>query len=288
MFPPADASHNLLFGLLALQNGLIDQARFFDAFQAWTLDKGRPLAEHLVATGQLDADDRDALEALVARHLKKHGGSAEQSLATITASHSIREGLTLIGDPDVEATLSQIGTGATLCQIGTGATLSQIGAGDGPTRDADVGEDRTGRPALGTFGTATSDGQRFRVLRPHAKGGLAPSSWRWTPSCTARSPSSRSSTRTPTATSRQRFLLEAEITGGLEHPGIVPVYGLGTYGDGRPYYAMRFVRGNSLKEVIDWFHSDAELKADPGRRSLKLRMLLRRFTRRLQRHRVCA
>ena len=27
--------------------------------------------------------------------------------------------------------------------------------------------------------------------------------------------------------SRQRFLIEAEITGGLEHPGIVPVYGLG-------------------------------------------------------------
>ena len=30
--------------------------------------------------------------------------------------------------------------------------------------------------------------------------------------------------------SRSRFLVEAEITGGLEHPGIVPVYGLGTYG----------------------------------------------------------
>ncbi len=28
--------------------------------------------------------------------------------------------------------------------------------------------------------------------------------------------------------SRQRFLAEAEITGGLEHPGVVPVYGLGT------------------------------------------------------------
>ena len=50
-------------------------------------------------------------------------------------------------------------------------------------------------------------------------------------------------------TSRQRFLLEAEITGGLEHPGIVPVYGLGTYGDGRPYYAMRFIKGDSLKEA---------------------------------------
>ena len=32
--------------------------------------------------------------------------------------------------------------------------------------------------------------------------------------------------------SRARFLLEAEITGGLEHPGIVPVYGLGTDDDG--------------------------------------------------------
>ena len=64
--------------------------------------------------------------------------------------------------------------------------------------------------------------------------------------------------------SRQRFLLEAEITGGLEHPGIVPVYGLGTYADGRPYYAMRFIQGDSLKEAIDRFHADEALKATPA------------------------
>ena len=68
--------------------------------------------------------------------------------------------------------------------------------------------------------------------------------------------------------SRQRFVAEAEITGGLEHPGIVPVYGLGTYGDGRPYYAMRFIKGDSLKEAIEQFHADNYLKNDPGRRSL--------------------
>ena len=56
--------------------------------------------------------------------------------------------------------------------------------------------------------------------------------------------------------SRQRFMLEAEITGGLEHPGIVPVYGLGTYAEGRPFYAMRFIRGESLKEAIGSFHAD--------------------------------
>jgi serine/threonine-protein kinase len=77
--------------------------------------------------------------------------------------------------------------------------------------------------------------------------------------------------------SRARFLLEAEITGGLEHPGIVPVYGLGVYPDGRPYYAMRFIRGDSLKEAIAAFHTDDTLRGDPGRRSLGLLKLLRRF-----------
>src|SRR6202008_488922 len=79
-------------------------------------------------------------------------------------------------------------------------------------------------------------------------------------------------------TSRARFLREAEITGGLEHPGIVPVYGLGTYADGRPYYAMRLIRGDSLKEAAERFYTDAALKSDDGRRSLELRKLLRRFT----------
>ena len=40
---------------------------------------------------------------------------------------------------------------------------------------------------------------------------------------------------------------------------------------------MRFIRGDSLKEAIDRFHADEALKADPGRRSLELRKLLRRF-----------
>ena len=77
--------------------------------------------------------------------------------------------------------------------------------------------------------------------------------------------------------SRARFLREAEITGGLEHPGIVPVYGMGSYADGRPYYAMRFIQGDSLKQAIAAFHADARLRRDPGLRSLELRKLLRRF-----------
>ncbi|MCC9658194.1 protein kinase domain-containing protein [Rhodopirellula halodulae] len=47
-----------------------------------------------------------------------------------------------------------------------------------------------------------------------------------------------------------RFLREAELTGRLEHPGIVPVYAMGTWKDGRPFYAMRFIEGKTLREVI--------------------------------------
>ncbi len=46
-----DAAGHLLFGLLALQTGLIDQAQLVAAFHAWTRDKARPLADHLVALG---------------------------------------------------------------------------------------------------------------------------------------------------------------------------------------------------------------------------------------------
>ena len=53
------------------------------------------------------------------------------------------------------------------------------------------------------------------------------------------------------AVSRRRFVAEAEITGGLEHPGVVPVYGLGTYDGGRPDYAMRLIKGESLKKAIE-------------------------------------
>ena len=77
--------------------------------------------------------------------------------------------------------------------------------------------------------------------------------------------------------SRDRFLFEAEITGRLEHPGVIPVYGLGVDGKGRPYYAMRFIRGESLKESIARFHRADGPTREPGERSLALRELLGRF-----------
>jgi hypothetical protein len=55
-------SRHLLFGLLALQNGLIDQRALVAAFQAWTRDKSKSLADQLVVRGDLDADACAGLE----------------------------------------------------------------------------------------------------------------------------------------------------------------------------------------------------------------------------------
>jgi serine/threonine protein kinase len=77
--------------------------------------------------------------------------------------------------------------------------------------------------------------------------------------------------------SRARFLVEAEITGCLEHPGIVPVYGLGAYPDGRPFYAMRFIQGETYEAAIHRYHEAGLPGRDFGQRGLLLRQLLGRF-----------
>ena len=50
------------------------------------------------------------------------------------------------------------------------------------------------------------------------------------------------------ASFRARFIQEAEITGSLEHPNIIPIYGVGYEDAGRPFYAMRFITGESRLE----------------------------------------
>ncbi len=157
-----DPSRDLLFGLLALQIGLIEQDQLVTAFRTWTRDKSRLIADLLVGRGDLDLDQRAGIEGMVALHLKKHGSDVEKSLAAIPAGRSTCQSLARLTDVDIEASLAHLGPAAPQ-------------AGGDP--------DRTTSYAVGS---ATSDGHRFRVLRPHARGGRAPSSSPWTASCIAR------------------------------------------------------------------------------------------------------
>jgi serine/threonine-protein kinase len=277
--PPArDPARDLLFGLLALQTGLINQAQLVAAFHAWTQARDRTMAAILAEQGALATPCLTLVEGLVIEHLRRHGSDPERSLAAIGVGRSTRECLARIGDRELDASLARVGSGST---------------------EHDNDPDRT---ATYPVGTATSAGLRFRVLRPHARGGLG-AVFVALDSELHREVALKQilDSHADDPTSRQRFLLEAEVTGGLEHPGIVPVYGLGTYGDGRPYYAMRFIKGDSLRKAIAQFHthhrgSAGPAGADPGARTggmassgpagttgptgsrdLALRKLLRRF-----------
>jgi serine/threonine protein kinase/tetratricopeptide (TPR) repeat protein len=282
------ADHELLFGLLALQNGLINQTQLLAALELRAWDKSRSLAHHLEERGDLGAGDLVAVEALVAQQLEANAG-VEKTVASISSGQSSDEVAGTLKDPDSYPTLDHVGSGDRLTmqdgqQHGEGTSNSSVA-------------------------TASSDSQRFRVLRPHARGGLGAVFVALDLELNREVALKQIlGTHADDPNSRARFLLEAEVTGGLEHPGIVPVYGMGRYADGRPYYAMRFICGDGFNEAIEQFHADLgrveSAKADeghrksqghrgsalswwasktrptlrdPGHRSLELRKLLRRF-----------
>jgi hypothetical protein len=153
------ADRDLLFGLLALQVGLIDQGQLVAAFQAWTRDRARHLADHLAARGDLDTDQRAGVEAMVGLHLKKHGGSAEMSLAAIPPG----------GPPASRSPRWATPRSSTASPSSHPAPMAT------PTAPRATPWER--RPS-------TASGSACCGRTPAAA--WAPSSWRWTRSCIAR------------------------------------------------------------------------------------------------------
>jgi tetratricopeptide (TPR) repeat protein len=70
----------------------------------------------------------------------------------------------------------------------------------------------------------------------------------------------RSSGKTPPVKPRTlgRFLAEAQITGQLDHPGIVPVHELGLDSDGRVYFTMKLVKGRDLRRIFELVRDEQE------------------------------
>jgi eukaryotic-like serine/threonine-protein kinase len=252
----AAADRNLLLGIIALQMDFISRDALIGAMNAWVLNKATPLCAILQDQGALTDSRRSLLDALIEEHLKLHENEAEKSLAALSSIGSVHDELSRIEDPELQASLPHLSAAR------------------------DDREDDRGRSMASTVvGDSTSAGTRFRILRPHAKGGLGEV-------FVARDTELNRDVALKEIQSqfafdarfRSRFEFEAEVTGGLEHPGIVPVYGLGHLPDGRPFYAMRFIRGYSLMEAIKRFHeAEKQPKRDPGLGTLELRELLGRF-----------
>jgi hypothetical protein len=77
---------NLLFGIVALQMDFITRDQLIAAMQAWVFDKSKPLVQVLCDQGAFSAEDREAIDSLVRRHLLRHDNNAECSLAALSSS----------------------------------------------------------------------------------------------------------------------------------------------------------------------------------------------------------
>jgi serine/threonine-protein kinase len=250
--PSSNTDRNLLFGILAVQMDFITKDALIQAMNAWVLDKRQPLGQILLEQKALFPDTHALLEALVAKHLELHQNDPERSLASVSSVGSVREDLRKLVDEEIDASLAYV-------------SAARKNEDPHATRPFEAGDQ-------------TSAGLRFRILRPHDKGALGEvfvAEDQELHREVALKEIQEQYADDPQA--RARFLLEAEITGGLEHPGIVPVYGLGKYADGRPFYAMRFIKGDNLKNAIERFHKAEGPDRDPGEKSLEFRKLLRRF-----------
>ena len=265
---PLGDDRNLLFGLLALQNSFIDRDTLLAAFNAWVLRQipgtslgrdprlseshGRrrgPMPCSSQCSGpQAPADARRAI-------LKRASSVPQLELG------SVRADLEGVADPELQTCLTRVASNHDRVVQATTAVCSS------------------------TAGTA---GTRFRVLRLHRTGGLGAVylardeelhrevALKEIRDQHANDPDSRS-----------RFVQEAEITGRLEHPGIVP--GLQArhrrYADGRPFYAMRFIKGRrpQRRHPPSFTRQNVPAAIQGGRKPCCYGELLGRFGRRLQR-----
>ena len=124
---------------------------------------------------------------------------------------------------------------------------------------------------------AALSGARYQPLRFHARGGLGDVYVAEDVELRREVALKYLRGRLAGPTERERFLVEAEITGRLEHPGVVPVYGLGQDTEGQPFYAMRFIRGETLVDAIKAFHASENAGKDNGERDVAFQKLLRSF-----------
>jgi WD40 repeat protein len=238
----ADADRNLLYGVLALQGDFIDKDQFVSACAVWATKKDKPLIDILVEHGWITPDDRRQLEAFFERMvMKRYGGNVRASLAAV-ADAQVRDALRQVDDTEVHNSVNALPPAA-------------------------------GQILIETFPDRADGHKRYERKHVHAEGGLG-RIWLARDNDLNREVALKElkPDQATHADARRRFLREAQVTGQLEHPNIVPIYELVRRpGEGQPFYTMPFLPDGNLGERIADHHAKHALD-QAGR--VELRKLL--------------
>ena len=220
---------DLLFGFLALQNGVVSRAALLTALAVWRLEAQQSISDILTEQNSLTSEQCAILNQLVDAHAKSDGDGPRS----------------VVDEPGASAVL---------------AALLATGQGDAAANGAKHSD-------ANWNGERPPSAERYAVLRPHARGGLGQVSVAMDRELHREvAVKELLDHAAGSSEARARFLREAEVTSQLEHPGVVPVYGLGVGANGRPYYAMRLIRGTTLQQAIDQLHAQPATTSESDRR----------------------
>ena len=227
------SDESLLFAILALQLKFIEPHQLLDAGNAWFETKKIPIGQIMVEKKFIRESDLSLLEQLVSRRID-NAGSIEGSLQGIA---------------------NDVPGGAIDFQQLSGYTDLNMPA-EWQNRIDQFGSTTMQMPLPSKGGTDSVG--RFRVVRDLARGGLGKVSVAKDDELDREVAIKEILQQfSKSVDARIRFVAEARVTGSLEHPGIVPIYSMGTFTDGRPYYAMRLIRGKSLADRLKELDSQA-------------------------------
>jgi len=246
-----NAEHNLIFAGLGLQLGIIAKDKVIRAFTEWLFDKARPLGEILVHQKAITPEQRKTLESAVEAHIQQEGGE-QKALASLNHVKDLESDLDHLADNDLNQSLDGAVTQRKLMGLDVLFTQSH----DSISSSTNI---------KGTF-SGPEGKQTDRFERQHFldSGNLGEVFFAKDTELNRTVVTKYIRPEMSGDTFKQAlFHLEGEVTGSLEHPSVVPVYGLGKDTKGRLYYAMRYIRGKKLSRVIAEYHrKEAGLKEE--------------------------
>ena len=226
---------------LVLKSGLLTERQLSMALGSWTIHGNVSLSEHLLKLGMLEESKQQQLSEQVSRHLEECCDSGGDSNGS--ASKSVLLGTLEAIDPS--------GTVARLMGIRAVAGAGATDAAGG--RQASV---------------------RYEFVRKLGQGGLG-RVWLAFDHHLKRHVAVKEITVRNNPAALERFRREAEITGQLEHPGIVPIYQLGEdTNTGEVFYAMRFLGKRTFHDAIMEYH---ERRSEGSDNPMLIRQLLTDF-----------
>lgn len=270
-------SDGLLLATLARRLNLVTNDQLMEVLGRWLESPSRSLDQLLIDSGYLTADDQRSLKSLIAQHISRQLDAASDSFQG-ASEHTLPDSRhwrlpqsSLDESPENESPENESPVQRSSVDDSNDATRTLL-----QTFHDSQGKSAAQSSSL-TLTELNPSNQRFRLLRRHASGGLGMVSVAYDAELDREVAIKEMRLDSPSDDAIMRFLMEARVTGQLDHPGIPPVYAVGYFDDGRPFYAMRLIDGATLKAALADFHNRYPPPDQSGQRSLELRKLLGAF-----------